>query len=157
MAKLKIAGVPPLDGDYDLDISAFTNRELHTIKEIAGVRAGELKAAMEASDNDLVVAFAVIVLRRAGKQVHPDQLWDAELGAISFEVGETEVVERPPVLASPSGIENGPADSDAPNGSMHPSGASSSDGGDQPPNHLSPIGPPGSATSMDFDPMTSAT
>ena len=49
----------------------FTNRELHLIKQIAGVRAGELFDAMEVGDNDLVVALAHIAVKRAGRTGRP--------------------------------------------------------------------------------------
>jgi len=156
MASLTIAGVPPLDGDYDLDISRFTNRELHTIKEISGVRAGELKAAVEAADNDLIVAFAVIVLRRAGKTVEPDQLWDADSGAITVTPDAAETEPPPPLSPSPSGNENEPGGDGGTSDNTPPSGRGSSNGGDAPANHPSPTGHLGSA-SFPSDPVTSAT
>lgn len=88
MAKVMINGVPPFNGDYELDLSFFTNRELHTIKVIAGVRAGEFEAAMEAGDNDLMVAMTVIAVKRAGKQIPVDALWDAAAGTIEFDFSD---------------------------------------------------------------------
>lgn len=42
MAKVLISGaLPVLDGEYPLDASYFTNRELHLIKREANVRAGK--------------------------------------------------------------------------------------------------------------------
>jgi hypothetical protein len=69
VAKLTIDGVDPFDGVYELDFAEqpFTNRDVHLIKKIAGVRLGELAEAFEAGDNDLLVAVAVIQLRREGK------------------------------------------------------------------------------------------
>lgn len=106
MAKLTIAGIAPFDGDYDLDIGTFTNRELHTIKQISGVRAGEFKEATQAGDNDLLVAFTVIVLQRAGKKVEADQIWDADLGTVTITPDAAVVEERPLTSAPPNGSAN---------------------------------------------------
>lgn len=156
MATLTVAGIPPLDGDYELNIGAFTNRELHTIKEISGVRAGELKAALEASDNDLIVAFAVIVIRRAGKQVHPDQIWDADTGAITVTPDAVEVEERPPTSASSNGSTSENDDAEDSNVTRLVSGQGSSHGGDEQASHPSRIGGPGSDISAHSDLAISA-
>ncbi len=48
MAKLKIdTNIPALDGEFELDTSYFTNRELHMIKKLSGLRAGEFEEAVE--------------------------------------------------------------------------------------------------------------
>ena len=60
MIKLKIEGVPPLDGEYDLDPSYWTNGELRTIKRLSGVLAGGIDEALAGGDNDLMVAFTVM-------------------------------------------------------------------------------------------------
>lgn len=69
----------------------FTNRELHTIKKVAGVRAGEMQAAMEAGDNDLTIAMALIAVQRTGA-ARPtlDELWDLPVDAISVDAGEED-------------------------------------------------------------------
>ena len=66
---IHIENLHPYNGDWPLEIETVTNRELHMIKEISGVRANELQDALEAWDNDIVVAFAEIALRRAGLKV----------------------------------------------------------------------------------------
>jgi len=87
------------DGSYPLD-DGFTMRELHTIKTVAGVRGAELSDAFASGDTDLVVAFALIALRRAGVDADTDVLWDAEAGAIRVEFGdEPDDEENPPVAA----------------------------------------------------------
>lgn len=107
MATIKVRGVPPFDGDYPFDAASFNGRELHTIKEISGVRGGELGEALKAGDYDLVVAFTVIVLRRAGLTVHPDQILEADIGAIEVDLDdEQEAEERPPDSAPPNGDES---------------------------------------------------
>lgn len=104
-----------LDGEYDLDVGTFTNRELHTIKKVAGVRVGEFEDAMLALDNDLVLAFALIALRRSGKTVSDEMLWDFNAGAITLDLSdEEEPVEddalppaaEPPAQPNASGNES---------------------------------------------------
>jgi hypothetical protein len=94
MPQIKIEGVPPYDGEYELDMN-FTNRDLHTIKQVAGVRAGDLNDALEHQDLDLVVALAVNVLRRAGKPIDMDVLWDSEAGKITLAADEADAVPPP--------------------------------------------------------------
>lgn len=75
----------------------FTNRELHLIKQIAGVRAGELFDAMEAGDNDLVVALAHLAIKRAGRnQPTLDMLWDLAPGEIEIINPDAEANGGPP-------------------------------------------------------------
>lgn len=122
MDKLIVKGLGrPVDGEYEFDFSsmlgvgtpdALTNREGHRIKLMSGVRAGELEDALMAGDNDVMVAFAAIVLARNGKTVDEDLLWDAPMGAgLSFELGEREGVPpaepaETPEPASTSGGES---------------------------------------------------
>jgi hypothetical protein len=144
MAKLKIEGVPPYDGEYDLDIAAFTGTELHTIKQISGVRAGELQDGLQAGDYDLVVAFTVIVLQRAGQDVDPAAIMNATVGSITVDLQteDAEVVdERPPVSSpTPNGSENSLGAGLSSNESTEPSGSPSPDAGDPPANLLKAIG-----------------
>ncbi len=99
MDRIIISGVDAYDGPYDFDPS-FTNRELHTIKRLTGVRAGELGDALEAGDSDLLVALAAIAIVRAGKQLDENLLWDAEGGSITYEGGieEEDDADPPPSL-----------------------------------------------------------
>lgn len=76
--------------DYQVE-PPFTNRELHIIKQVSGVRAGQLFEAMEAGDSDLVVALAHIAVRRSGAmQPSLDQLWDLPAGEISISAPAEE-------------------------------------------------------------------
>ncbi len=103
MIRITLQGLLQFDGVYELDFleAPLTNRELHWIKEIAGVRLGEFEGAAEAGDNDLLVAFSVIGLSRAGKidknqfATITDYLWDAEGGKITAEEVEEEEDEDP--------------------------------------------------------------
>jgi hypothetical protein len=146
MSKLKIEGVPPHDGDYDLDIAAFTGAELHTIKQISGVRAGELQEGLTAGDYDLVVAFTVIVLQRAGQNVDPAAIMAAEVGSITIDLNESDaevVEERPPVSSpTPNGSENSLGAGPSSNESTEPSGSPSLDAGGQPVSLPEAIGSP---------------
>ena len=63
MAKLVIDGVYGLDGTYDADLSYFTNRELHRIKVMTGLRLGEYEDAFNSGDDD------VIMVSRKGQAV----------------------------------------------------------------------------------------
>lgn len=74
-------------GDYgEFRVAApFTNRELHLIKQIADVRAGELFEALDRGDNDVLVALAHIAVKRTGgQQPSLDRLWDMPAGDITL-------------------------------------------------------------------------
>jgi hypothetical protein len=91
MSMIRITGIGrAYDGEYPFDGTYFTNRELHTIKRMAGIRAGEIPDALAAGDNDLVVALTVIALERNGKVVHEDALWNANVGCIEAVLGEED-------------------------------------------------------------------
>lgn len=111
MAKVTIEGVhPALDGEHDLDVSRFTNRELHIIKVETGISGLELEQAVEDRDPDSVVALAWVALSRKG--IAPptwDPLWDADVGnlRVSFKDEEEraekeEKEELPPTSAATS-------------------------------------------------------
>lgn len=106
ISTLRIEGVLGVSGEYpfDLDERPFTTGELHLLKEMSGVRAGELMEAMEAGDTDIMVALAMIVLQRHGKQVSQRLLWDSTMGQIMFdfqeEPEEEEEDDLPPKIGS---------------------------------------------------------
>jgi hypothetical protein len=94
MDTLTIEGVLGFNGEYPLDISYFTNRELHLIKKESGVRAGELTEAFAAGDNDLMVCIAAIVVwRKTGTEPNMAAFWDAEAGKFTFNMEEPETEE----------------------------------------------------------------
>lgn len=102
-------------GERVYDISPpFTNRELHLVKQVAGVRAGEIFDAMESGDNDVLVALAHIAVRR-NNTARPtlDELWDMEAGSITVEEIEDELDPTSAADAAPEGgsPETTPADS----------------------------------------------
>lgn len=91
VATLVVEGCPPWDGRYPVADWFFTLRELNTIKQVSGgIRAGELLEALDANDAAAFVAVAHVILARHGKQVDPDDLWDAKVGAIGIELGEDD-------------------------------------------------------------------
>jgi hypothetical protein len=114
--KLVVTDVPGLDGEYPADITFFTNRELHKIKKMTGLRAGEFMEAFQAGDNDMVVALAVVVMEREGKEGAEDLLWDAPAGSVTLEDDEDEVVVEddalPPAQPTETASEPEPSDSD---------------------------------------------
>jgi len=136
MAHFHIKGLhPQYDGDHPIQLDDLTNRELHTIKKISGVRAAELQDSFVAGDNDLIVAFAIIALQRAGLVVSEDVIWDAPVGAIEF-VADVEEEDSP--LVQPSAPEKPDETNVRP---LH-SGRSSNGDGESPVNDPSPTGTP---------------
>lgn len=92
-----VIDTPRIQGEYPLDL-AFTHRDFSTIKRIAGVRANEVMDALNAGDLDIVVAIAMIALRKANVPFHEHDLWDAPAGSITVEFDEGEGDVDPPVL-----------------------------------------------------------
>jgi hypothetical protein len=135
VSKLVIEGVFGLDGEYEADLSYFTNRELHQIKKQTGIRAGEFSEAFASGDNDVMVAFAVVILNRAGKEGAEELLWDAKAGAVTLVLddeddedagdGESGVGARPPEPPMPSGPESLPDAEPSTSYESEPSGEAS--------------------------------
>jgi hypothetical protein len=99
MLRIEIEGVAPYDGSYDLDTGrVFNGHELHLIKQISGLRLGEIDDAAEAEDYDLVIALAVIVLWRHGKtdKKNAPLLAELLLGADGGKIKLTGVDASPP-------------------------------------------------------------
>lgn len=112
--KIVIKGVPPYDGEYPIDFETLTMGELHTIKRVSGVRAGEFNEALAAGDSDLVVAFALVAMERSGKDVDERVLWSAEAGSIEVEIADRSEEDDagPPALAASSPPANSGASSE---------------------------------------------
>ncbi len=109
-----VNGLPPLDGRYSFNLVAMvnpgfpdslSNREGHELKRMSGVRIGELQDALAAGDNDVLVAFAVLILRRHNKRFDEERLWDAPMGsAIGWDFAhrrEEEAEEENPPAEEP--------------------------------------------------------
>ncbi len=88
--KIIINGAPPWDGEYPFDDFSFTNRELYDIKQLCGIRAGELIEALDANDTGAYVGVAMAVLKRHGKLLEPDDLWNADVGSIRIDLGSDD-------------------------------------------------------------------
>jgi hypothetical protein len=150
MNKLVVT-IPGLEGAYEFeDIATFTNRELHRVKRLTGLRVGEFQEAFEVGDNDVLVSLAVIILERAGKVVDDDMLWDAPAGALTFDFSE---VEDPTQGSAPTSEpdESEPDESEplvSGNGSTTPSESQEND--------RSLTGLPGLPKSVIYDPETLA-
>ena len=143
MDYIVVEGVRPYDGRYEFDLegSPLTTREWGWIKRLSGYLP--LTVDEGARDPELIVVFAVIALRRAGK-VEPrdvpavfETLSDAPFG--STVTMETDVVEEedkpsPPPPSSTS--------SDATSGPSSPKSSETS------PPTLAASGTHGSATSL---------
>ena len=97
-----------VDGEYEWP-EDLTRREWRTLKQVADVRPLELQKALQVLDQDVLIAFAMVALARAGKPVPEDVFLDAS-GDSTIRLIEDEVAEeeRPPTSATPSGPESEP-------------------------------------------------
>lgn len=118
------------DGEYELDMTWFTNDELHQIKKLTGLRPAEYVQAIEQLDNDLVVAFGLVALGRAGLTVPASVLWQARVGAIQLDLSDLE--EQAQEEGEDLPPESAPVASVAGDGRKLLSGVSSSNDGDSP-------------------------
>jgi hypothetical protein len=110
MDKFVVEGIAGFDGDYPCDIGSFTMRELQIIKRLAGVRAGELEEAFAAGDSDLILAIAVIAVRRNGKDWEQFEAlaWETDIGALTFVGDEDEAVDPTTPTLTPSDSSTAP-------------------------------------------------
>lgn len=144
--KVVIKNVPPYDGEYPLDLSHMTNREVSTIKRISGYTPLEWEAAGDRGDTDIIIAFAVVALTRTGRflpKVQEDVLWDSDMGKIDISTDDEEAdAESPPPVSEPSDT-------------SEPSGSAGNAGSDTP-QESAPrsIGSPPSPTSATSDQPT---
>lgn len=69
---------------------SYTYREMGLIKRLSGLRSGEITDALRAGDTDLIVALAIIAMRREGSDVTEDEMLDMDVSAIDFDAGEPE-------------------------------------------------------------------
>lgn len=162
--KLIVKGLERYDGEYEFDLMALTttghpesltNKELHRLKLMSGVRLGELDEALfDAYDNDVIVAIAAIILTRYGKQVDEEALWDAPvLSGIRLELGKREDVALPPAEAEePPSSDDSASNSE----SLTSSGVDSAAGSVSLASVPNPTGMPASDTSATSGPETLA-
>lgn len=113
--KIKLDDSTPFPGEYEFDLETpLTNRELHVIKEVAKVRAGELDDSIAAGDSDVFVALATIAMVRAGKVDRraaleaADLLMDVPATAITTPSSADLAAEPdPPTAPSGNGADGG--------------------------------------------------
>ncbi len=143
MDKLTIEGVSPrFDGEYECDIrgmiqfltsdEALTGDEAYFIQEQSRVRGNELIDAFCAGDVKFLMALAVVVLARKGKQIDIDVLMQKKAGVCRFDFEPTPEEEEQ--AAHPT-VEGEPSDTTSRN-----SGTSSDSPSDIQANGLSRIG-----------------
>ena len=124
MDYIVVEGVRPYDGRYEFDLAGqeLTTREWGWIKRLSGYLPLTVEEGL--SDPELIVVFAVIALRRAGKveregraRASSSALSDAPFGAaITMETDASDEVEEetakrspPPASSTSSGDTSGPA------------------------------------------------
>jgi hypothetical protein len=140
--------VPVFDGEYELNMKEqpFNGWDAHILWKVAGLRLGELDEASTKGHYDLVIALAVIALRRSGNlKTIPqaleaaDLLREAEIGKITY-IADVEPPKAsdalPPVSERASNGVSAETDES--------SGEASRTTGDPPENIPSTTGAPGS-------------
>ena len=100
-----------VDGEYEWP-EKLTRREWRTLKRVADVLPLKLQDALVAGDQDVMVAFSMIALERAGKPVLEAVFLDASGDSkivLVDEDAEQEEEERPPASPTATGPESEPA------------------------------------------------
>jgi len=114
MDYIVISGVMPWDGRYPFDIADNepTTREWGHIKRLSGYLPTTIEDGLRGADPELICAFAVIALRRAGKiqndevQALFDRFADAPFGAtVQLDTDTAELEEGD--AGPPAGSSNG--------------------------------------------------
>ena len=109
MPKLVITDVDTrFNGEYDVDISDLTNRELHSIFLQCQVTPVDIFRSLLTGHAGLVVALTAVMLERMGKQPDLDALWDAPAGTIRFDWSAEKAeaaTELPPSMPPEGGSE----------------------------------------------------
>lgn len=105
--------VPLYAGDYPVD-PPYTNREVHVLSKQGETLPVDLVDNLMKGKVEVVIALAIIGLRRKGLTIVEDVLWDAELGKVTLVADEAEqAASLPPQMPSSSDS----ARNDEPNGS----------------------------------------
>jgi hypothetical protein len=142
LARFIISGILPYDGEYELDLAYFTNREWHLIRNIAGVYPPDLMYALAQRDAGCIVALGLIVLDREGHEdVERDLLWDAPAGKMTLDLTPPEEEGGSP-LAEKIDSSDEPSET-SPGANTESSGADSPNDGETSQTDRSDIGDPG--------------
>lgn len=94
----------------------WTWREMHVVKHVTGLRAGEITEAMESGDSDVAVAFAIVALCRTGeidaKNLRQAEMLMDELEDVLLDMKEDETSppaeEEPPAADAPAAVVDQP-------------------------------------------------
>lgn len=89
------------DTDYPW-VGELTGREARELKRISGVRLGELEEALAAGDYDVLIAIAVIAMRRSGKSVDEYTLLDEPAGHVAYVMDDAEDDAQVPPADAPA-------------------------------------------------------
>lgn len=146
MARLIISDIlPQWNGEHDVDLSYFTNREWHLIRERCGVYPPDLEMALNRRDAGVVVCLAGITLTRDGFDLSREEwalLWDARSGLITLDLTVTaegeEVDDDVPLLERDDS--NGERTESSPSARKESSGENSRSESDPSPTSLSGTG-----------------
>lgn len=125
------------DGELDFP-EKLTRREWRTLKQVSGVRPLELRAALAALDQDVLIAFSMIGLERAGRPVMEDVFLDASGDARIVLVDEPADEKGdeaggpaiPPASPAPTGPESSAGGAGKPSETTSPGGSGTSDDSD---------------------------
>lgn len=151
---IRITNLPPYTGEYPLDLGMLDMGDYHIIKETAGYTSQEWRDGLMRGDSDLVVAFAIIALRKKGMRVSADAFWNVPLESDAPGMPRIEFI---PVVEE--GADAGPPPpqtSDSETTSMRSGEPGPSASAHSPASHLRPIGSQDSDTGATSDPLTSA-
>jgi len=118
-----ITGVKPWDGRYPFDIADNepTTREWGWVKRLSGYLPTTIEEGLRGADPELICAFAVIALRRAGKIQNDevqglfDRFADAPFGAtVQLDTDSSDEGDAGP----PAGNSNGSTSSSGPDSTV---------------------------------------
>ena len=151
MAEIKITGIRPYDGSYDLqEERPFSTHEWHVIKRVSGYMPLTIQEGWAGGDPSLVVALAVVAMCRSGKinrdraLAVAEQLGEAPFdgAAIAVDFGVDAVEDEEPDVGPP-------AVASEPNGSLQ-------NGSLEKPNTSGPVSRTSSDPSETIPPLTGA-
>jgi hypothetical protein len=100
MDKFIVDNIPAFNGEYPIEFGKWTMRELQIIKNISGYRGGELAEGFRSGDTSLLLAVAVIAVRRNGKDWETFEriAWETDADFLTFIDGDKEAADEPTPL-----------------------------------------------------------
>jgi hypothetical protein len=123
MWKVKIEGIPGLDGEYEIALEKYKHRHWRTLNRMADTTPTELAGKLIRGDTTVVLALAAIELERAGKPFIEEMLWDSG----GEDGGEIRLIEEPDA-SPPSVTPSGSGESENEDEKKQPSGEPTSNG-----------------------------